>query len=73
MRPWEWMMAVQGIMLPSALAFIIAPWKIGIHRHPVDCWRILPDGLGSLFEYSGLKLIECGVTEFDCYGVAQKP
>lgn len=31
--------------------FITAPYKDGIHREPVDCWRFLPDGFRALTKW----------------------
>ena len=50
---------------------LIAPWQYGIHRYPIDCWRVLPDGMRFLFE--GFEKVETGVQGNDCWGVGQKP
>lgn len=49
------------------------------HRHPVDCWRVWPDGLKFLFEkVAGLKTIDCQAIfnpqngQTDTIGLAQK-
>jgi hypothetical protein len=42
------------------LVCIIVPtygWRE--HRHPVDCWRVFPDGLKFLLKRSGLEVLEC--------------
>lgn len=40
----KYILKKQGVMC------IIAPWTGRVHRHPVDCWRILPDGMRWLLE-----------------------
>lgn len=54
---------------------IITPTQIDIHRHPIDCFRILPDGLSFLFKNAGLKEIKITLTtgrHNDLIGVAEK-
>ena len=71
--PWDWILKIKNICKPGGLIMIIAPWKWVIHRHPVDCWRILPDGMQYLLGvHSGLDVLEVGVIENDCFGVAKK-
>jgi SAM-dependent methyltransferase len=36
---------------------VIVPAYCKIHRFPVDCWRILPDGMRALARYTNLELI----------------
>lgn len=50
---------------------LIAPWQYGIHRYPIDCWRVLPDGMKFLFE--GFEQVETGVQANDCWGIGRKP
>lgn len=49
------------------------------HRHPVDCWRVYPDGLRFLFEkIAKLKVIDCQLMknplngQRDTIGLAKK-
>lgn len=71
-RPWAWIKQVATIVKPGGTVILVAPWIWQIHRHPVDCWRILPDGMDALFDWAGLEQIESGLSEADCYGVARK-
>lgn len=50
---------------------LIAPWQYGEHRHPIDCWRVLPDGMRFLLE--GFTDIDAGTWANDCWGVARRP
>jgi SAM-dependent methyltransferase len=75
-----WIKEVYRVCRPNGLAIIIAPWSCGEHRHPVDCWRIFPDGMRFLFEkVAGFSVIEIGRNEKgifdlgDTWGVGIKP
>jgi SAM-dependent methyltransferase len=53
--------------------FISAPYKDGIHKAPVDCWRFLPDGYKALTKWcSGVELVESYIDvrpNRDCVGI----
>jgi ubiquinone/menaquinone biosynthesis C-methylase UbiE len=78
--PWLWIKEVYRVCKPGGLVFIIAPWTCGEHRYPVDCWRILPDGMKYLVtKTAGFQLIECGRNDInaqtdigDCWAVGRK-
>ena len=65
---------------PGGLACWIAPAKWPEHRHPLDCWRFLPDGMRILLENAGIEPLEadmCPANEphldgADCFGVGRK-
>jgi len=66
-----WRDAVIALCKPGGLFCIIAPHTAGVHAHPVDCWRILPDGMQWLFQ--AMKILRCDLGEFDTCLVARKP
>jgi len=72
-KPWEWIKEINRVTKRGGMVIIIAPWSIIQHRYPVDCWRILPDGMEALFESAGIKCIETGMSTDgdygDCWGV----
>lgn len=73
--PWLWIKEVERVCKPGGVICIIAPAKCTIHRYPVDCWRILPDGITYLLEqWCSFKVLECEVVYDieidDCYTVA---
>lgn len=70
-RPWEWIRQVKSVTSPGGLLIIIAPWMWEIHRYPVDCWRILPDGMNALFDFIDVESVNVGTDQRDCYGVAR--
>ena len=71
--PWFWIKEVARVCQSPGLVIVIAPWRWAEHKRPVDCWRILPDGMKFLLEYAGLEVVEYGKSNKDCYGVAKKP
>lgn len=82
--PWVWMCQIRNIVKVGGLVVVVGPTAWRIHRHPVDCWRILPDGMTALFQWAGLKTLEVGLgtanvrlpsgekTKADCWGVARR-
>lgn len=56
---------------PGGIVIWIAPWQYGEHRYPIDCWRVLPDGMRFLLE--GFEVLEVGKEHNDCWGVGRKP
>lgn len=71
-RPWLMVKEMARVLKPGGLCILIAPWQWCIHRFPLDCWRILPDGMQVLCEDAGLVVDKCDVSNFDCYALAYK-
>ena len=70
----RWVRSVDVVLRAGGLVCLIAPWQWRIHRYPVDCWRILPDGMRFLLEtVCRFNVLEAYVAENDCVGIAQKP
>lgn len=57
-KPWLWMREVSRLLAPGGRLCVIAPFMHPYHEHPVDCWRIYPDGMRALMEDSGLTVLE---------------
>jgi SAM-dependent methyltransferase len=76
--PWLWVKEIERICKPNGLIIIIAPWKWDRHNYPIDCWRILPDGMTYLLaEWCNCEVLSIGMSEVDiihgdCWGVARK-
>jgi len=72
--PWRWIMDVERVCKRGGLIIIIVPWNCHIHRHPVDCWRVLPDGLKVLCtKCADLDLQRCdAINCSDVLAIARK-
>ena len=57
-HPWQIITEIRFVLKPGGYCCLIAPASGPEHRHPVDCWRILPDGWRSLARYAHLEVIE---------------
>lgn len=69
-RPWEWI--GQLAKLFRYYICIIAPNTHPLHRYPIDCWRVFPDGMRALFEYAGIHPVEVRKAGKDTIGVGKK-
>ena len=64
--PWLWIKEIEKIIKKKGLICIIVPYNIAIHRFPLDCWRILPDGMKYLLEkHCNFKIIECSLNKLN--------
>lgn len=71
--PWLWIKEMVKYLKKDGLVCIIAPWAWNIHNHPIDCWRVLPDGMRYLLgDWAGLEVLECFTLGNDCIGIARK-
>jgi len=66
---------------PGGVCCIITPWKQREHKYPIDCWRIMPDGMRFLLsEVAGMEVVKTYLNNgrsmhmapADCVGIAQK-
>ena len=70
---WLWVKEIERVCKPGGLTCIIAPWRWDVHRHPVDCWRILPDGLEYIMtKHCKFIKMECQIIGTDCYFIGIK-
>ena len=53
----------------DSFVLITAPWLFQIHRFPLDCWRILPDGMRCLIESAGGIALSTYIVKPDCWGI----
>ena len=68
-----WIREIARVVKPGGLVCIIGPQLWEEHRYPVDCWRILPDGMRFLLgTIAGLEVIESYMVGRDTIGVARK-
>lgn len=71
---WLWVPELARMVRPGGLLAIVTHWQFPEHRFPVDCWRIMPDGMRFLFDQTGVLedyLIEI-TSPYDIIGVAFK-
>lgn len=71
-HPWKMVLDMARILKPGGSICLIAPWSWEIHKYPIDCFRILPDGMESMMIDAGLTVLECDVSDRDCYGIGKK-
>ena len=50
---WRWVPELARVLRPGGLLAIVTHWQFPEHRYPVDCWRIMPDGMRYLFDETG--------------------
>jgi SAM-dependent methyltransferase len=55
---WETMLEISRALKAGGLCCVVVPSSGPEHRFPVDCWRMLPDGLDAMARYGGLDVIE---------------
>lgn len=71
---WLWIPELARMLRVGGMLAIVTHWQFPEHRYPVDCWRIMPDGMRHLFDQTGvLNDYEINiVSPFDIAGVAYK-
>jgi SAM-dependent methyltransferase len=70
--PWRWIVDVAALLKPGGLLWLSVPCVEVFHEHPIDCWRVYPDGMRAIFREAGLTEIMCYVSANDTVGVARK-
>jgi SAM-dependent methyltransferase len=71
--PWRWIKDVARLMRNNGLLWLCAPNTEVFHEHPIDAWRVWPDGMKALFEEAGLITEHCRAYGPDTMGIARKP
>lgn len=51
---WDWVDELARILKPGGLLAIVTHTHFPLHRFPVDCWRVMPDGLKYLLDRTGV-------------------
>lgn len=71
---WKWIPELTRVLKVGGLLAIVTHWQFPEHRYPVDCWRIMPDGMRYLFDETGrLEAYEIGiVSQWDIAASAVK-
>ena len=68
-RPFRLVAEMARALKPGGLMFLTAPWSQREHRYPIDCWRIMPDGMKALLADAGLTCLAAYTIENDCWGI----
>jgi SAM-dependent methyltransferase len=63
--PWLFVSECARILKRGGLMALNAPYHWRFHEHPIDCWRVYPDGMRAVMEWAGLEVIE--VWKEQCY------
>lgn len=50
---WKWIPELVRVLKPGGYLAIHTHWQFPEHRYPLDCWRIMPDGMAFLFNETG--------------------
>lgn len=71
---WLWVPELARVLRPGGMLAIVTHWQFPEHRYPVDCWRIMPDGMRYLFDQTGrLERYQIGiVSQYDIAATAWK-
>jgi SAM-dependent methyltransferase len=65
---WVWIKELNRVCKVGGKVITIAPTSWPYHEAPIDCWRIFPEGMKTLYEDAGLKMDLCKfeTLETDC-------
>lgn len=67
--PWEFLINLKQYF--KTYICIIAPWKAQEHKHPIDTFRYMPDGMRALFKYAGIRELEIIKDKADTMGIGE--
>lgn len=71
-RPWVAVNEMARVLKPGGLVCLVAPREWPVHRFPLDCFRILEDGMRSMMQSAGLTVLECRMVNRDTIGIGRK-
>lgn len=54
-EPWDWFPELARVCAPGGMVVTISPVTWQLHKAPVDCWRVLPQGAEALHRRAGLE------------------
>jgi SAM-dependent methyltransferase len=64
-HPWLVVQEIARIMKPGGLACLTAPFAWPYHAHPIDCWRIYPDGMEAIMRLAGFEVLSTRMCNSD--------
>lgn len=56
--PWTFIRELNAVCKTGGLVMLVAPWRAPVHKAPLDCWRMLPDGAAALLRWGGFEVLE---------------
>lgn len=56
-KTWVWMQEVARVCKTGGIVITVNPVSWPYHEAPIDCWRIFPEGMRTLYEEAGLKVL----------------
>lgn len=59
--PWLTIKEIYRVLKQDGIACILAPFALGEHKYPTDCYRYYSDGFIALAKWGGFKVIEATV------------
>lgn len=51
---WKWIPELVRVLRHGGFLAIHTHWQFPLHRYPLDCWRVMPDGMKFIFDETGL-------------------
>lgn len=55
---WLWVPELYRVLKHGGMLCLHTHWSYQEHRFPIDCWRILPDGMRFLLDFAGFVDID---------------
>lgn len=69
---WLWILELYRILERGGWLALCTVMAWGEHRHPVDCWRVMPDGMKFLLTWAGFRSCQVYTADQTILGLAQK-
>lgn len=69
---WVWIVELQRVLKEGGFLAICTLMCWGEHRYPVDCWRVLPDGMTYLLGWAGFEGCQTRTIGHTILGSARK-
>lgn len=70
-RPWKFIHQLRELGHPGTILYLAAPNTWDFHEYPIDCWRIWPDGMRTLFEDAHIQDLETYFVHADTIGIGR--
>ena len=64
-KTWVWIQEVARVCKPGGYVITVNPVSWGYHEAPIDCWRIYPEGMRTLYDEAGLEVQHCAAESLE--------